>query len=443
MLLLLAISVIIGLLLLISYFKMNPFVGLILASLVLGLASGMGTTRTIASITAGMGTTLGYITIVLALGMMIGKLMAECGAADVIARRIIEVVGESRVHWAMMFIAFIIGIPVFLQVGVALLIPILFTIALRTGISLITLAVPLIATLSTIHHFVPPHPAVMALIAIFKADLGKTLLLGLLISLPCAIVGGPLYGRWIGSRMMKTPPADMVSKFCGNRREFPNPPGFAVSVFTVLLPVGLMLLAKVADVGLQPGTPVYNLFKFLGEGSISLMTALLVALWTFGFSRSFSREQLQKLTSECMGPVAMILLVIGGGGAFGKILVDSGIAGEIARLAAVWHIHPLMLGWLLSALVRISVGSATVAMTTSAGLVAHLVGPGGISGEMMILAIGSGSCALSHINDSGFWLVKEFFGLTVQETLRTWSVAITVVAFTGIPFLFLLHALGF
>lgn len=442
MLLLLAFLTIVGLLLMISYLKVNPFVGLITACLALGLSSGMGTGKTIQSITGGMGSTLGFITIVLALGMMIGKLMAECGAADVIARRIIEKVGEKRVHWAMMCVAFIIGIPVFLQVGVALLIPILFTIALRTGISLVTLAVPLIATLSTVHHFVPPHPAVMALIGIFQADLGKTLALGLLISLPCAIVGGPLYGKWIGSRLMKQPPPDMVAKFCGERKEYPNPPGFAVSVFTVLLPVGLMLLSKIADLSLPPDTMVYWIFKFLGESSVSLLVSLAVASWTFGFSRGFSKEQLQKFSTECMGPVTMILLVIGGGGAFGKVLVDSGIAREIASLAADWNIHPLLLGWILSAVIRICVGSATVAMTTTAGLTVHLIGSGGVSGEMMILAIGSGSCALSHINDSGFWLIKEFFGLSVQETLKTWSVAITVVAFTGVPILFLLHSLG-
>jgi len=426
----------------ISYLKVNPFVGLITACLALGLSSGMGTGKTIQSITGGMGSTLGFITIVLALGMMIGKLMAESGAADVIARRIIEMVGEKRIHWALMCVAFIIGIPVFLQVGVALLIPILFTIAMRTGISLVTLAVPLIATLSTVHHFVPPHPAVMALIGIFHADLGKTLVLGLLISLPCAIVGGPLYGKWIGSRLMKQPPPDMVAKFCGERKEYPNPPGFAVSVFTVLLPVGLMLLSKIADLLLPPDTVVYTIFKFLGESSVSLLVSLAVASWTFGFSRGFSKEQLQKFSTECMGPVTMILLVIGGGGAFGKVLVDSGIAREIASLAADWNIHPLLLGWILSAVIRICVGSATVAMTTTAGLTAHLIGSGGVSGEMMILAIGSGSCALSHINDSGFWLIKEFFGLSVQETLKTWSVAITVVAFTGVPILFLLHSLG-
>lgn len=442
MLLLLAFLTIVGLLLMISYLKVNPFVGLITACLALGLSSGMGTGKTIQSITGGMGSTLGFITIVLALGMMIGKLMAECGAADVIARRIIEKVGEKRVHWAMMCVAFIIGIPVFLQVGVALLIPILFTIALRTGISLVTLAVPLIATLSTVHHFVPPHPAVMALIGIFQADLGKTLALGLLISLPCAIVGGPLYGKWIGSRLMKQPPPDMVAKFCGERKEYPNPPGFAVSVFTVLLPVGLMLLSKIADLSLPPDTMVYWIFKFLGESSVSLLVSLAVASWTFGFSRGFGKEQLQKFSTECMGPVTMILLVIGGGGAFGKVLVDSGIAREIASLAADWNIHPLLLGWILSAVIRICVGSATVAMTTTAGLTVHLIGSGGVSGEMMILAIGSGSCALSHINDSGFWLIKEFFGLSVQETLKTWSVAITVVAFTGVPILFLLHSLG-
>lgn len=443
MLLSLALITIAGLLLLIAYVKVNPFVGLILACLFLGLSTGMGSGKVIQSITAGMGNTLGFITIVLALGMMIGKLMAECGAADVIARRIIEMVGEKRVHWAMLCIAFIIGIPVFLQVGVALLIPILFTIALRTGISLITLAVPLIATLSTIHHFVPPHPAVMALIGVFKADLGKALLLGLVMSLPCAIVGGPLYGKWAGRRLLKQPPPEMVSKFCGNRKEYPNPPGFAVSVSTVLLPVFLMMLSKIADLGLAPESWVYSLFRFLGDGTISLMVSLLVATWAFGFSRGFSREQLQKMTSECMGPVAMILLVIGGGGAFGKVLIDSGIANEVAVAAAQWHIHPLILGWLLAAVIRICVGSATVAMTTSAGLVAHLVGPQGVSGEMMILAIGSGSCALSHVNDSGFWLIKEFFGLTVQETLKTWSVAITIVAIMGIPVLFLLSSLGF
>ncbi len=449
-LLALALFTIVLLFILILKFKVNPFLGLLFACIFLGLTSGLAPAKVASSITSGIGSTLGTITAVLALGTMIGKLMAESGAADVIARRMIDVFGESNVHWAIAAIAYIIGISVFFQVGVVLLIPLLFTVALRTGTSLVTLFVPLVATLSTIHHFVPPHPAVMALVGSLKADLAKTLGIGLLVSVPCAALGGAIYGKWIGSRILKQPPPDMVAKFCGGTvvngvcqlKEHKNPPGFGISVFTLLFPVMLMLLSKVAELMLSKGSGLYDAFKFLGDGNIALFVSLALAMWTFGFSRGLSKEEILKFTSDCLGPVTMILLVIGSGGAFGKILVETGVAAQVAALAMKWSIHPLILGWLLAAIIRASVGSATVAMITAAGLVAPMVGPGSASPELMIMAIGSGSCAFSHVNDTGFWMIKEFFGLTVQETFKTWSVAITLVSIVGMPVIYALHLIG-
>ncbi|MDR3565881.1 MAG: gluconate:H+ symporter [Negativicutes bacterium] len=424
-------------------YKVNPFLVLIMACLFLGLSTGMTPMKVVASVTAGMSSTLGFISIVIGFGTMIGKLMGESGAAEVIAKRMINIFGEKNLDWAMMCVAFIIGISVFFQVGVVLLIPLLFTLCLRTGVSLITISVPLIATLSTLHHYVPPHPAAMAVVQLFHADLAKSLIYGLIVSIPCAIIGGPIYGRYIGNKMNIKPPAEMVEKFCGKAKTHDNPPSFAVAVFTMLFPIGLMLLSKVADLFLVKGSLIYEVFKFVGDGSMALLFALLLTLYTFGYSRGFTKEQLQKFTTECLGPVAMILLVIGAGGAFGNILVSSGVAKAVAAAAASVNMPPLLFGWLLGAIIRISVGSATVAMMTAGGLVLPLVAPGaGTSPELMLMAIGAGACALSHVNDSGFWLVKECFGMTVEQTLKTWSVAITIVSFVGLAIVMIMSALG-
>lgn len=429
------------LLLLITKFKVNPFVSLMLVSFFVGLAAGMPLDKIVGSIQAGLGNTLGFIAIVLGLGTMLGKLMEESGGAERIARTLINAFGEKNVHWAMMFVAFIVGIPVFFQVGFVLLLPLVFTIAKETGISLLKIGIPLIAGLSVVHGLVPPHPAAMAAVGIFKADVGKTILYSLIVGLPTAALAGPIFASFISKRIHKAPPESMASSIKVGRTDA-ELPGFAITVITILFPVFLMLLSTFADINLPKDTPVRQLLNFIGNPITSLLISLILAMFTFGLWGGMNMEKVSKFCDQSLPSVATILMVIGGGGAFNKVLLDSGVGNEIAKLATSAHLNPIILGWLVAALIRVATGSATVSMLTAAGIVAPILAaaPGSASPELMVLATGAGSLILSHVNDSGFWLIKEYFGMTVQETLQTWTVLETIIAVAALIFILMLSS---
>ncbi|QRG69051.1 GntP family permease [Brevibacillus choshinensis] len=420
------------LLILITRFKVNPFVSLLLAAGFVGIASGMPLVKVVDSIKDGMGGTLGFIAIVLALGTMLGKMMAESGGAERIARTLINRFGEKNVHWAMMFVAFIVGIPVFFQVGFVLLIPLVFTIARQTGVSLIKIGIPLIAGLSIVHGIVPPHPAAMAAVDLFQADVGKTIMLSIIVALPSAIIAGPLYGTWISKRVKTSISPELASQLSEPKDER-DLPSFGITVFTVLLPVLLMLLATIADVNLPKEDMLRQWADFIGNPITSLLIAVIISFWTLGFNRGFTKDDILKFTNDCLAPTATILLVIGAGGAFNKVLLNSGVGDYIAELATASAISPIFLGWLIAALIRVATGSATVSMMTAAGIVGPIaLQIPGTSPELLVLATGSGSLILSHVNDSGFWLIKEYFNMSVQDTLKTWTVMETILSVVAI-----------
>lgn len=437
------------LLLLITVAKFNPFVSLIVVSIGTGLATGMDPAKIIAAIKQGLGDTLGFIAIVLALGTMLGKMMAESGGAERIAKTLINKFGTKNVHWAMMFVGFIVGIPVFFQVGFVLLIPLVFTIARATGVSLVKIGIPLVAGLSTVHGLVPPHPAAMAAVGIFKADVGKTILFSIIIGLPTAIIAGPLYGGWIGKKIHKTVPKELGEQFVVQRDE-KDLPGFGNTMFTILLPVILMLLSSLAqifqnDVAIfAKGHAFRTTVDFIGDPVVSLLISAVYSFFSLGFARGVSRETVLKFTNDCLAPTASILLIIGAGGAFNKVLLESGIGKAIADWAAGSGMSPIILGWLIAALLRIATGSATVSMMTSAGIVAPIAAvlpPGTAHPEMLAIATGAGSLILSHVNDSGFWMIKEFFNMDVKETLATWTVMETLIAVVALPLCLIINAL--
>ncbi|USK33470.1 GntP family permease [Bacillus sp. F19] len=445
MLLLIVFAAIVALLLLITVAKLNPFVALIVTAIGVGLATGMPLISTnpevpgiIDSIKAGMGNTLGFLAIVLALGTMLGKMMAESGGAERIANTLIAKFGEKNVHWAMMFVAFIVGIPVFFQVGFVLLIPLVFTIARRTGVSLVSLGVPLVAGLSVVHGLVPPHPAAMAAVGIFKADVGTTILYSIIVGLPTAILAGPVYGKWIGKRIHKTVPKEIGDQLTEQKDE-KELPGFLNTVITVLIPVFLMLSASIAELFLSKESTAFEVFRFLGDPVVALLIAAVYSFFSLGFFRGMNRDKILKLTNDCLAPTATILLVIGAGGAFNKVLLDSGIGDYIAQLAQESNVSPILLAWGIAAMIRIATGSATVSMMTAAGIVAPIaaVAPD-VNLELLVLATGAGSLILSHVNDSGFWMIKEYFGMTVKETLQTWTVLETIISVAALVFILLL-----
>ncbi len=438
-LLLYALGAVIALIVLIAHFKWHPFVALIVVSLVMGVAAGMPPGGAIKAFQDGVGATLGFIAIVVGLGTMLGKMMAESGAATRIATTLIDLFGVRRVHWAIMFVAFIVGIPVFFQVGFVLLIPLVFTIARRTGMSLIKIGIPLVAGLSVVHGMLPPHPAAMLAVGLYKADVGRTILYGLLVGLPTAALAGPIFAAWISPRIVLPEDNPVAKQFESVSGEMQQTPGFGISVFTVLIPVILMLLTSAGDITLDPASPVRSALHFIGNPIVALLVALLFSFWSLGRARHFTRAEVMKFCNDCLAPTATILLVIGAGGGFNQVLVQSGVGRAIAGVAIGSHASPLVLAWIVAALIRVATGSATVAMTTAAGIVAPIaMATPGTHAELLVLATGAGSLVLSHVNDSGFWLIKEFFNMTVPQTLKTWTVAETIIGVAGLGFTILL-----
>ncbi|HMC56497.1 MAG TPA: gluconate:H+ symporter [Gemmatimonadaceae bacterium] len=437
---------VLALILLIARVKVHPFLALISVSLAMGSAAGMHAADVVAAFQTGVGNVLGFIAVVVALGTMLGKLMAESGAATRIAITLIARFGERRVHWAMMIVAFIVGLPVFFQVGFVLLVPLVFTLARRTGLSLVQIGLSLLAGLSVVHGMLPPHPAAMLAVGAYKADIGRTILYGMLVGLPTAALAGPIYGTWIARRIALPAYNPMAAQLEGaadvTMPDGTRAPGFGISVFTVLVPVVLMLVASVADATLPRDSALLAMARFIGNPIVALLLALLFSFWSLAHPRRFTRDQLLKFCNDCLAPTATILLVIGAGGGFNQVLVQSGVGRAIADTARDSHASPLLLAWGIAALIRVATGSATVAMTTAAGIVAPLAATiPGTNAELLVLATGAGSLVLSHVNDAGFWLIKEFFNMTVPQTLKTWTVAETIIGIAGLGFTLLLSAM--
>jgi GntP family gluconate:H+ symporter len=433
-----------ALILLIARLRVHPFIALVAVSIAMGLAAGMPFAAAVKSFQDGVGTALGFIAVVVGLGTMLGKMMAESGAATRIATTLIARFGERRVHWAIMVVAFIVGIPVFFQVGFVLLVPLIFTIARRTGMSLVKIGIPLVAGLSVVHGMLPPHPAAMLAVGAYGADIGRTILYGLIVGLPTASLAGPIYATWIAPRIALPAENPLAAQLEGPSEpsrdaEHTRAPSFGISVFTVLIPVLLMLLSSAADAMLPVSSRMRATLHFTGLPIVALLLALLFSFWSLARPRRLTRAQVLKYCNDCLAPTAAILLVIGAGGGFNQVLVDSGVGRVVADLARGAHVSPLLLAWIVAALIRVATGSATVAMTTASGIVAPIAAiVPGTSAELLVLATGAGSLVLSHVNDAGFWLIKEFFDMTVPQTLETWTVAETIIGVAGLGFTLLL-----
>jgi gluconate:H+ symporter, GntP family len=431
-LLLAALGAVITLVVLIAQFKINPFIVLLSVSLVLAIVTGMPAQTIVKSFETGVGNTLGHIAIVVGLGTMLGKMMAESGGADQIAHTLIRVFGEKRLPWAMVVVGFIVGLPVFFEVGFVLLIPIAFNIARRTGTSLVLIGLPMVAGLSVVHGLVPPHPAAMLAVAAYNADMGRTILYAMLVGIPTAILAGPLYAKLIAPHIQLNPDNPIAAQFIDDTPKT-NLPSFGLTVATILLPVVLMLVGSWADVFSTPKSAVNTVLHLVGGADIALLIAVVVSFITLGKMRGFSRETILKFSNDCLAPTATITLLIGAGGGFGRILQDSGTSQAIVDVALHAHISILFLAWLVAALVRLATGSATVAMTTAAGIVAPLaLHVTGVRPELLVIATGAGSLVFSHVNDGGFWMVKEYFNMSVAQTIKSWSICETIISVVGL-----------
>jgi gluconate:H+ symporter, GntP family len=423
-----ALVAVVVLIVLIAVVKLNPFITLLVVSLALAVVTGMPAHTIIHSFEAGLGGTLGHIAVIVALGTMLGKMMAESGGADQIAYTLIRLFGPKRVHWAMMVIALIVGLPAFFEVAFVLIIPVAYTVARKTQTSLVLVGLPMVAGLSVVHGLVPPHPAAMLAVTIFHANVGRTIFYALLIGIPTAIIAGPLYALLIAPHV-KLPAENPMAEQFAERDESRSLPNFWLTLLTILLPVLLMLIGSWASAVAKPGTRLYETLSFIGNDDIALLIGALFSFYTMGKMRGVSRQTILKYTNECLAPTAMITLLIGAGGGFGRILYDSGAAKAMITLALHSHISLLFLAWSLAAMIRLATGSSTVSMTTAAQIVAPIaMRSPNVHPELLAIATGAGSLIFSHVNDGGFWLVKEYFNMSVVETMQTWSVCETIIS---------------
>jgi GntP family gluconate:H+ symporter len=386
-----ALIAVVGLILLIAVVRLNPFLALFLVSLALAVSAGMPVSQVIHSFEAGMGGTLGHIAIIVALGTMLGKMMAESGGADQIAHTLVRLFGEKRVHWAMMVIGLVVGLPAFFEVGFVLLVPIAFTVARRTRTSLILVGLPMAAGLSVVHGLVPPHPAALLAVSIYKADVGRTIFYALLVGIPTAVIAGPLYAKLIARHVRLAPESAIGAEFVEHDVER-SLPGFGLTLATILLPVGLMLIGSWANAQPTQGTVLNQGLRLVGNDDMALLIGVLFSFVTLGKMHGFDRQTIQRFCNECLAPTATITLLVGAGGGFGRVLQDSGVSQAIVSLALMSHVSFLLLAWLLAALIRLVTGSATVAMSTAAGIVAPIVAHGaGVHPELLAIATGAGS----------------------------------------------------
>jgi len=451
--------------LLITWLKVHPFLALILGSAVLGVVGGLAVSDTITSFTAGVGATVGSVGILIALGAMIGGMLAESGGADRVVTAFVDRVSVGRLPWAMAGVAALIGIPLFFEVGVVLLVPIVLLVARRTQLPVLAVGIPALAGLSVLHGLVPPHPGPLVAIDALGADLGRTLLFGLIAAVPCVIIAGPVFGSWISRRIDLPVPAHVgggpagISGDDGPTRpgtDLGDPgerehratatatatevegrptrkPGLGATVLTVLLPVLLMLLRAIGEVVLDEGNALRSALDIAGTPIVALLAGVILSMFTLGTAVGFGRQRISDILGGSLPGIAGILLIVAAGGGFKQVLVDAGVGDLVGEAAEDLNLNALVLGWLVAVGIRLATGSATVATITAAGIVAPLAaGLDGNSVALLALAIGAGSLFFSHVNDAGFWLVKEYFGMTVGQTIKSWSVMETLISVVGL-----------
>lgn len=417
------------LLVLMVIFKLNAFISLIIVALCVGILEGMTPLDAMTSIQNGLGGTLGSLTMIIIFGAILGKLMTDSGGAQRIATTLIKAFGKKRVQLAAVLTASIVGIALFFETGVVVLIPLVFTIATAAGVPILYIGLPVIAALITMHGFVPPHPGPTAVASVFDANIGKTLIYGVIIAIPAIIIGGPLFTKLFKKKDLEVE----IPKELFNPKEFKEEemPGFVTSLLTSLMPV-ILIASKVFVEIFIPKSPIMPVVEFIGSPNVALLLSVILAIFTFGLNRGKKMKEIMHSLSESVSGIAMILLIIAGGGAFKQVLIDSHIDQFIADIMAGSTLSPLILTWLIAAILRVAIGSATVAGMTAAGIAAPLVGATGVSPELMVLAAGAGSITFSHVNDAGFWIYKEYFNLSIGKTIKTWSVMVTIISLVGL-----------
>ncbi|MDQ0226569.1 GntP family permease [Metabacillus niabensis] len=435
---------IVALLILIMGLKLNTFISLIIVSFGVALALGMPLDQIVKTIEAGLGGTLGHLALIFGLGAMLGRLIADAGGAQRIAMTLVNKFGEKNIQWAVVVASFIIGVALFFEVGLVLLIPIVFAISKELKVSVLFLGIPMAAALSVTHGFLPPHPGPTVIAGEYGANLGEVLLYGFIVAVPTVILAGPVFTK-IAKKLVPnsfTKTGSIAS--LGEQKTFKleETPGFGISVFTAMLPVILMSIATIINLlqktmGFEDNS-LLAAIRFIGDASTSMLISLLVAVYTMGLARKIPIKTVMESCTTAITHIGMMLLIIGGGGAFKQVLIDGGVGDYVAELFSTTNLSPILLAWLIAAILRISLGSATVAALTTAGLVIPMLGQSDVNLALVVLATGAGSVIASHVNDAGFWMFKEYFGLSMKETFATWTLLETIIAVAGLGFTLLL-----
>ncbi|OBA03422.1 gluconate permease [Bacillus subtilis] len=435
---------ILALLLLIMGLKLNTFISLLIVSFGVALALGMPFDKVVSSIEEGIGGTLGHIALIFGLGAMLGKLIADSGGAQRIAMTLVNKFGEKNIQWAVVIASFIIGIALFFEVGLVLLIPIVFAISRELKISILYLGIPMVAALSVTHGYLPPHPGPTAIAGEYGANIGEVLLYGFIVAVPTVFIAGPLFTKFA----KKIVPASFAKNgnitSLGTQKTFKleETPGFGISVFTAMLPIIIMSVATIINLLQETigfaDNGVLAFIRLIGNASTAMIISLLVAVYTMGIRRNIPVKTVMDSCSTAISQIGMMLLIIGGGGAFKQVLINGGVGDYVADLFKGTALSPIILAWLIAAILRISLGSATVAALSTTGLVIPLLGHSDVNLALVVLATGAGSVIASHVNDAGFWMFKEYFGLSMKETFATWTLLETIISVAGLGFILLL-----
>ncbi len=420
---------------LITKLKVNAFLAFLIVSIIAGILLGMDLPAITTSIRKGVGEILGSLVIIIVTGAMLGKLVAESGAAQQITTGMMKLFGTRYIPWALTATGFVIGIPLFYSVGFVLVVPLVFAVAYQNKMPVVFLGISMLAALSVTHGFLPPHPSPTALVGQFHADIGKTLLYGIVIAIPTVILAGPIFAS-----MLKKIKSQPLETFKPPSLSPDQLPGLANSVISALLPVLLLAITAICRPFLPVEGKLKNLISFISDPDIVMLLSLVVATFTLGIGRKMTAAKVTNIYQEAVKDIALILLIVAGGGALKQILIDSGVSNEIGKSMHYFDVNPLFLGWLIAAVIRVSIGSATVAGLTAAGIIAPALASTHADPNLMVLAVGAGSLMFSHVNDTGFWLYKEYFNLSMKETFLSWSLMETIVSICGLIGVFILEA---
>ncbi|MFE7083580.1 gluconate:H+ symporter [Priestia megaterium] len=414
--------------------KLNTFVSLIIVSILVGLMEGIPLPKVISSIETGIGGTLGHLALIFGLGAMLGKLVADAGGAYRIATTLINKFGRKKIQTAVVIASFIVGIALFMEVGIVLLLPIIYAISCELGISILYLGIPMMAALSVTHGFLPPHPAPTAITGAYGANIGLVLLYGMIIGIPTAIIAGPVFNNLVRKFAPSLYERQGNIAALGEQKTFKleETPSFGISTLTALFPVILMALSTIITMAIPGKSLITDIIEFVGNPSTALLISVILAIFTMGLWRGNKVDSIMKSMSDSIGQIAMMLLIIGGGGAFKQVLIDSGVGDYIAKLMGGYEISPIVLAWLIAAALRICLGSATVAALTTAGLILPMISGTSVEPALIVLATGAGSLIASHVNDVGFWMFKEYFNLSIKETFCTWTILETLISVIGL-----------